>query len=453
MAPPIDRLSPTLHQLRPISAVPRAPSGPVVVAIPAKDEAADLAACLRALAAQQGARIDAVVLCLNNCTDDSAERVGRLAPALPFAVHALEVELPPDRAGPGWARRIAMDRAAELAGPGGVLLTTDADGCVVPDWLHANLAALATGADAVAGRAEIEPSGAQLIPAYLHDLDAQECRYAALRDEIAALLDPDPTDPWPRHDEHSGASIAVTVAAYRRAGGIPPVALGEDRTFFDALRRVDARIRHAPEARVVVSARTVGRAAGGMADTMRQRMARVHEFLDERLEPVVDALRRARLRVALRGGWQDRRACLRRAAGGAGNEGWPRAIAPATPQSPGAASPGLFRAPLGIGAPGPVHAAGRPVPPEAVDRPMAHLAARLGLPAEAVEQALNERYFGAAWAAVEAQSRLLRRRPVPLVALPAQTARAQRVRDRLAADRDATLAADLADTAPRAAAE
>jgi hypothetical protein len=44
---------------------------------------------------------------------------------------------------------------------------------------------------------------------------------------------------------------------------MPATPFGEDRAFFDALRRIDARIRHAPGARVVVSARIVGRAPGG----------------------------------------------------------------------------------------------------------------------------------------------------------------------------------------------
>lgn len=368
-------------------AAPR-PRAPIVAGIPARDEADELEGCLLALAGQRDAWPDAVVLCLNNCTDDSADLVRGLAAQLPFEVRPLEVALPPERACAGWARRIAMNHAADLAGPDGIVLTTDADGRVAPDWLRANLAGLAAGADAVAGRAEIEPVGARRIPAHLHELDAQECRYAALIDEIASLLDPDPTDPWPRHDEHSGASIAVTVAAYRRAGGIPPVRLAEDRMFFDALRQVDARIRHAPDARVVVSARIVGRAAGGMADTMRRRMECLHEYLDDRLEPVADAVRRARVRVALRDAWAERHA-----------------------------SPAL--------------------------------AARLGVPDATLAHALESRYFGAAWAAVEAASPLLRRRPVPLSGVALQIARAERLRDRLAV----TLAADQADRLPRVAAE
>jgi hypothetical protein len=357
------------------------------VAIPAKDEADLLGHCLAALAASRDARVHGVVVCLNNCNDGSAGILSRVAPGLPFALHVLDVVLPPDQACAGVARRLAMDRAAMLAGQDGVVLTTDADGRVAPDWLAANLAAVRGGADAVAGRAEIDPEEAALIPPHLHAIDARECAYAALLDEIAALVDPDPYDPWPRHDEHSGASIAVTVEAYRRTGGMPPVRLGEDRAFFDALRRVDARIRHDPAARVVVSARIEGRAAGGMADTIRRRMAAVDAFLDPRVEHVAEHLRRLRLRARLRRAWE-----LQKKTGGLG----------ACADSGG------------------VHAA-------------AHTAR------------LTQPFFGAAWDVAE---RRLPRRPVALADLSRETARARRVRDwllRLAADRADTGLRDAAD--------
>ena len=242
-------------------------------------------------------------------------------------------------------------------------------GRAAPDWLAANLAAIRAGADAVAGCADIEPAGAALIPAHLHAIDARECAYAALLDEMRAYLDPDPADPWPRHDEHSGASIAVTRTAYRRAGGMPPVRLGEDRAFFAALRRVDARIRHAPDVRVVVSARLQGRAAGGMADTMRRRMSAMDLFLDDRLETVPAAMRRARVRAALHASW--------------------------TARTRGENRPDLAR-----------------------------LERALGLSLSGV---LDGRCFGAVWAEIEAMSPVLRRGRVPLADLARQTARAERV--------------------------
>lgn len=353
---------------------------PVLVAIPARNEAEELPDCLSSLAAQHGKPVNSAVVCLNDCTDDSAGVIRRLARDLPFPVHALEVALPPDRACAGLARRMAMERAAALAGAEGILLTTDADTRVPPDWVAANLAAIAGGADAVAGRAEIEPVGALRIPAHLHAIDASECAYAALLDEIRSLLDPDPADPWPRHDEHCGASIAVTVAAYRRAGGMPAVTLAEDRAFFSRLRQIDARIRHAPEVRVVVSARLEGRAPGGMADTMRRRMVRVDPFLDDRLEPAHAATRRALLCGRLRRIWRS-----------------------------GSATP----------------------------RELRRMASRLALSPDDLARFFAAKgpdgtlSFGAAWDCIAAHSPALRPRLVPLADLPAETAHAMRMRDRL----------------------
>lgn len=275
----------------------------IAVAIPVKNEACWIGDCLDALARQQSTSAFQVVLLLNNCVDETAAIARDRARQLRLGVHIREVTFPSGQANAGQARALAMSHAAALVGPDGILLATDADGRVYPDWLSANLAALERGCDAVAGRAEIDPAEAALIPAILHEDDARECAYASMLDEIDALLDPDPADPWPRHSEHSGASIAVTVKAYRRCGGIPAVSLGEDRAFFDSLRRTDARIRHALEARVIVSGRIDGRAPGGMADTMRRRMTQRDVLIDDRLEPAFIAARRAWLRGKLRRVW------------------------------------------------------------------------------------------------------------------------------------------------------
>lgn len=273
---------------------------PVVVAIPARDEEERIGPCLAALARQRGAACDDVVLLLNNCTDASADVARACAGALPFRVHVAERVFPPELAHAGTARSAAMAVAAELAGPEGLLLTTDADGAADRDWIANTLAAVARGAEVVCGRAVLTPAEAAMIPRHLHDDDAVECRYGALLDEIHHRLDPDPDDPWPRHTEHSGASIAVTVEAWARAGGVPAAPSGEDRAFLRALRRVDARVRHAPDVVVTVSGRTVGRAPGGMAETIARRMLEQDPFVDASLEPVATCVRRAGLRAALR---------------------------------------------------------------------------------------------------------------------------------------------------------
>jgi hypothetical protein len=271
-----------------------------VVAIPARDEADCIAACLEALDGQIGAQVDDIVLLANNCTDGTvaAAKAVKLRPGT--RLHVIERDLPPDDANAGTARRLAFDVAVQLAGPGGILLTTDADGLVDLDWLVANLSEIAAGAEVVAGWVELHPLDWGSIPTNLHEDDARECEYDALCDRIHAHLDPDPYDPEPRHTQHSGASIAVTVEAYRRCGGIPPVASGEDRALIAALRRVDARIRHSPAVHVTVSGRILGRAAGGMAETIRRRLEKPDEYLDDRLEPAMTCARRAAARGALR---------------------------------------------------------------------------------------------------------------------------------------------------------
>jgi AraC-like DNA-binding protein len=157
---------------------------------------------------------------------------------------------------------------------------------------------------------------------------------------------------------------------------VPATPLGEDRAFFEALRRTDARIRHAPDARVLVSARILGRAPGGMADTMRRRVKRPDPFLDDRLEPATDWLRRVRLRQRLRVEW----------------------------------AAGAYRFAL----------------------PLPSIAARLGIQVSHLARLLTARYFGTAWVEIETASpRLRQRQRVPLEALAIETARAECIRDRV----------------------
>ncbi len=290
----------------------------IVVGVPVRNEAEFVGDCLRALALQQGSADQAaslaIVLLVNNSTDDTAAIARALAPRLPCELHVIEHQFPSRHATAGHARRLAMQHAADLAAPDGILLTTDADGRVAPDWLEANLAALDAGADAVCGRAIIDPLDALLIPEHLHRDDAIECSYATLLDRIHDLLDPDPADPWPRHTEHSGASIAVKRELFVRAGGVPAVCLGEDRALIQAIRRMDGRIRHAPEVCVTVSGRTVGRARGGMADTMARRIIEQDRMIDDALEPAPDCVRRAASRRLLHEAWEGIGSSLHQAA-------------------------------------------------------------------------------------------------------------------------------------------
>lgn len=275
-------------------------AGSIAVGIPACNEAAYIERWLDALGRQIGRPVDDIVVLVNNTTDATAALARSVKMHTATRVHVMECVLPPDQAHAGWARRLAMEAAANVIIGEGVVLTTDADGVVDPDWLHFNLMALEAGADAVAGWVDLDPADWAQIPLTLHEDDARETEYDALCDEIHAWLDPDPHDPLPRHTQHSGASIGVTIAAYRAAGGVPPVAHGEDRALLRALRRIDARIRHSPDCHVTVSGRMEGRARGGMADTIRRRMVSRDATIDDRLEPADGCVRRAMTRHRLR---------------------------------------------------------------------------------------------------------------------------------------------------------
>lgn len=275
-----------------------------VVAIPVRNEAERIGACLEALSAQQGIGASGlgVMLFLNNCTDETASVIDALRPSLRIQVRMIERAF--EGANAGWARREAMEAAAgwldESGAVDGLILTTDADSRVPADWVAGNLAAIAAGVEAVAGRITLDEADAARLPAALHARGALEGRYEARLIELEAMIDPVPHDPWPRHWTTSGATLAVRLSTYRRVGGMPPLAVGEDRAFVSSLLSSDARVRHDPNILVVTSGRLDGRAPGGAADTMRLRCEVPESPCDPRLEPLPRALFRYVWRRRLR---------------------------------------------------------------------------------------------------------------------------------------------------------
>lgn len=285
-----------------------------VVAIPAKDEAERIGTCLAALATQRdavGAPLPAgafeILVLANNCGDDTAAEAQRWAALSPYRTTVLSETTPPARANAGWARKRAMDEAAEmLDGAGqtdGIILTTDADSVVAPTWVAATLVALRDGADAVAGYVDGLPREiVALGPAFVQR-GRLEDRYLRLMAEIDALCDPRPHDPWPNHRVSSGASLAVTLTAYRAIGGLPAVPVGEDAALTRALDAHGFRVRHAMDVTVSTSCRFDGRAIGGAADTMRLRHGAPEAPCDDDIVPARAVLRRAAARGRLRALW------------------------------------------------------------------------------------------------------------------------------------------------------
>jgi hypothetical protein len=281
-----------------------------VVSIPVKDEEERLPACLRALAQQRdhgGQPIPPglvrIVVFANNCTDQSASFARKLGERWSLDIRVVEASLLPGAAHAGNARRAAMDLAEawleERDEASGIILTTDADSQVAPNWIAETLAAFEAGADAVLGRIDLDKEG-DALPEALHRRGALEDAYERLLTELSWLLDPLEHDPWPHHATISGASLGVTRAAYCRVGRLPRVPLGEDQALIALLSRHDARIRHCPTVHVITSGRTVGRAPGGVAETLKIRSRQSDAFCDEALEPFRTAFARAAWRGRLR---------------------------------------------------------------------------------------------------------------------------------------------------------
>src|ERR1700722_6553966 len=151
----------------------------IAIAIPARNEAARLPACLSALARSTAFaaidRID-VVLLANNCDDGTQSRISGLDFGPRLCVEIIEAQLPPERAHAGWARRLALDGAANhLREADDLLLSTDADTLVGEDWLARTLAHFHHGYDAVAGLARLQPRELRRLP------HSHRARLAALR--------------------------------------------------------------------------------------------------------------------------------------------------------------------------------------------------------------------------------------------------------------------------------
>ena len=281
----------------------------IVVAIPVNNEVERIPLCLESLMLQVEVDFNeiAVLLLLNNTTDGTGEAVKGFIDQLPYRIELHSVNLPAPYANAGWARRLAMEAAADLIAPGGLILTTDADTVAHEDWIAANRRVIAEGHDAVAGYVMADPMELMELPPAILERGSLEWEYQQLAAELDARADDEPHDPWPRHNQNCGASAAVTLEAYRAIGGLPPLPVGEDRALFEMLRRIDGKIRHSLEAQVVTSARTDGRASGGLADEIRLRTDPNHPC-DDALEVAVSTLRRALWRGRLREAWTAGRA-------------------------------------------------------------------------------------------------------------------------------------------------
>lgn len=254
----------------------------IAVAVPVRNEATRLPKLLSAL--DVGASIVpvpvTVTLLINNTTDASAKIARRLNyPALSLQV--LETEFSQNQASAGHARGMAMRVAASQ---GGLLMTTDADAIPDPMWMISALMAMAGGADLVCGRITARvprvmatPSGGRITRA--------EFSYATMMHEVRHYLDQmagrQAIGSVRPHYMESGACMAMRVQAFLAVGGLPDRPCSEDRAMVYRAETAGLVVNYCDGMRARVSGRLRGRAAGGMAECLRQRMQDEDPYADQ----------------------------------------------------------------------------------------------------------------------------------------------------------------------------
>ena len=276
--------------------VPAAPDG-WIVAIPAKNEAMRLPACLVALdeAAARSALPVRVLVFANDCEDETATVAERVAAACGrLEVRVEEACLPTDQAHAGGARRRCVDLARAVPGAANpLLLTTDADARLDTNAFARMESAFSRGASVVLAKLECVPDPFDPVPQAALDwgTPAVLWRHAVrqLAETMRLGVQPDP----PCHDDYGGAGIATTLDAYEALGGFPAVTCEEDLAFVRAADAAGLNVDRRSGASVHVLARARGRAVGGMATALaenavhaaanRPRLVERHELTVSRL--------------------------------------------------------------------------------------------------------------------------------------------------------------------------
>ena len=233
---------------------------PLAICVPARDEAMALPRLFAAVERLDRTGI-APILCLllDSCRDASAAVARAYADSASLPVRIEEAVQPAANA--GHARHGAMLLGERTVGATGLLLTTDADSVPAPDWLQAMVAGL-RAADVVAGK--VVRTITRRNPAQ----DRLEHYYDALY-VLRRMLDPVAWEATVTHHHASGANLGLAVAHYRALGGFAPVSSGEDAQLVDDAARAGLRVRRDAASVVHTSDRRLGRAADGLASSLR----------------------------------------------------------------------------------------------------------------------------------------------------------------------------------------
>ncbi len=268
------------------------------VIVPVKNEEENLIHTLNALNFQKNENgyglskdLYEVLLLTNNCTDGSYNLALEYQKQYAdFNLHVADIELAKNVAHIGTVRRMLMDEAYNRFirnnNAKGIIASTDGDSEVDEAWINNIILAMEKGIDVVGGRilSKNTPNSSRLY-------HLQNVTYRYYMSKLESVINPCAHDPWPRHFQCYGPSIAVTCDTYNRAGRLPVLPFLEDEEFRKALYRIDAKVRMCPKVKVYTSARLVGKVDFGFsvqlqvwADMKTNNRQIVEETLDALIE-------------------------------------------------------------------------------------------------------------------------------------------------------------------------
>jgi cellulose synthase/poly-beta-1,6-N-acetylglucosamine synthase-like glycosyltransferase len=222
------------------------------IVVPAQNEEASIEPCIQSIRRScETAQLRDywIVVVADSCTDETLPRAR-------LALEGVGEVLECDARSAGSARRLGVDAVlAHFTGKelGQIwLANTDADTVVPWDWIRVQLGLADAGIAAVAGIVQLEEGGA---------LAAHEIHRATY------LTNLDGT-----HGHVHGANLALRADAYVDAGGWAHRALAEDHCLWNRLKHRGWQLSSPVSSVVVTSARLIGRARGGFADSLKARI-------------------------------------------------------------------------------------------------------------------------------------------------------------------------------------
>lgn len=261
--------------------------GPVdyAVAVPVKDEAELLPRALYALLAamHSSPARGGLVFVVNDTTDASAAIIRDILQKASVVFAIVEISFDPEIRDAPHARRLALDIGWRYA-PDGVLLTTDADSYVGPNWITSRWSYIAGGYDLVCEDVRFDAKELALLPGLVTAVGEAERAYFEASNMLWQKWTGRPTECFAYRA--SGASLAIRSDSYRRIGGLPTPSIGEDAALCEAILAVGLKVAMTDDGDTRTSARLLGRAHGGCGACLNARATQNDPLCDPALIPL-----------------------------------------------------------------------------------------------------------------------------------------------------------------------